>query len=314
MPILVVGSSNTDMTVRLPRLPAPGQTVLGSGFATTPGGKGANQAVAASRAGGEVVFVTAVGDDDLGKKALDLYRRQEIDINHVRICEGVSSGVALIFVDDPGENMIGVASGANHRLSPQDIDRLSDSVFRAGDVLLVGLEIPIETAARAIERGARAGMRVVLNPAPVPERADAITPGLLSLVDVLTPNRLEALALAGLCPNADSEPDWNGCADRLLGAGAHAVVITLGDLGCLVATPGKKCKVAAPRVDAIDTVGAGDAFNGALAVALSEGRALEDAATWAGAAAALAVMQPGAQSALPYREAIDRMAAAGARL
>ena len=118
MPILVVGSSNTDMTVRLPRLPAPGQTVLGGGFATTPGGKGANQAVAASRAGGDVVFVTAVGDDDLGKNAVELYRRERIDVSHVRICDGVSSGVALIFVGDDGENMIGVASGANHRLSP----------------------------------------------------------------------------------------------------------------------------------------------------------------------------------------------------
>jgi ribokinase len=139
--IVVVGSSNTDMTVRLPRLPAPGQTVLGSSFATTPGGKGANQAVAACRAGGEVVFITAVGADDLGRNALDLYRRQGIDIGHAVICDGVSSGVALIFVGDDGENMIGVASGANHKLVPGAIDRLPESVFRAGDVLMVGLEI-----------------------------------------------------------------------------------------------------------------------------------------------------------------------------
>ncbi len=218
MPILVIGSSNTDMTVRLPRLPAPGQTVLGSGFATTPGGKGANQAVAASRAGGDVVFVTALGDDDLGQKALALYRRERIDVSHVRICDGVSSGVALIFVGDDGENMIGVASGANHRLSPQDIDLLPDSLFRSGDVLLAGLEVPIATAVRAIERGARAGMRVILNPAPVPETAGAITLGLLSLVDVLTPNRLEALALAGLPASAGSEPDWDECALGLLRA------------------------------------------------------------------------------------------------
>ncbi len=124
--IVVVGSSNTDMTVRLPRLPAPGQTVLGSGFATTPGGKGANQAVAARRAGGEVVFITAVGADDLGRNALDLYRRQGIDISHAVICDGASSGVALIFVGDDGENMIGVASGANHKLVPDAIDRLPD--------------------------------------------------------------------------------------------------------------------------------------------------------------------------------------------
>jgi ribokinase len=309
MPILVVGSSNTDMTVRLPRLPAPGQTVLGSSFATTPGGKGANQAVAARRAGGEVTFITAVGDDDLGKKALDLYRRQGIDISHARICGGVSSGVALIFVGDDGENMIGVASGANAALRPQDIDRLPDSVFRAGDVLVAGLEIPIATVTRAIERGSSAGMQVILNPAPVPESPDAITPGLLSLVDVLTPNRLEALALARMSLNTMPEPDWNICADRLLQAGAHAVVITLGASGCVVATPAYKRSVPAPRVDAIDTVGAGDAFNGALAVALGENRSLEDAAAWAAVAAALAVTQRGAQSALPYREAIDKLAA-----
>src|SRR6516165_7555301 len=122
--ILVVGSSNTDMMVRLPHLPAPGQTVLGTSFATTPGGKGANQAVAARRAGGDVIFISAVGTDDLGKKALDLYRHEGIDISHARICDGVSSGVALIFVGDDGENMIGVASGANHRLSAGEIDRL----------------------------------------------------------------------------------------------------------------------------------------------------------------------------------------------
>ena len=307
--ILVVGSSNTDMTVRLPRLPAPGQTILGSTFATSPGGKGANQAVAARRAGGEVVFVTAVGDDDLGKSAINLYRSHGIDTTGIRVYDGVSSGVALIFVGDDGENMIGVASGANHKLSPADIDALPDSIFRAGDVLLAGLEIPIETAARAIERGSRAGMLVILNPAPVPARAELITPGLLSLVDVLTPNRLEALALARMGSIASDEPDWNACADRLLQAGARAVVITLGAQGCLVASSASKRRIPAPQVDAVDTVGAGDAFNGALAVALSENRTLEAAAAWAAAAAALAVTQSGAQSALPVRDAIDKLAA-----
>ena len=306
--ILVVGSSNTDMTVRLPRLPAPGQTILGSGFATSPGGKGANQAVAARRAGGEVVFITAVGFDDLGKNALDLYRREGIDVSHAKICDGAASGVALIFVGDDGENMIGVASGANHKLGAHDIDCLPESAFRAGDVLLVGLEIPVETAARAIERGARAGMQVILNPAPVPSSPEIITPALLSLVDVLTPNRVEALALAGIDPFTDSDPDWNVCADRLLRRGARGVVITLGADGCLVATGAVRVRVPAPRAQAVDTVGAGDAFNGALAVALAEKRSLAEAAGWATAAAALAVTRPGAQSALPFRDAIDALA------
>jgi ribokinase len=296
------------MMVRLPRLPAPGQTVLGSSFATTPGGKGANQAVAARRAGGEVVFITAVGDDDLGKKAIELYRRQGIDVSHARVYDGVSSGVALIFVGDDGENMIGVASGANRKLSPEDIDRLPESVFRAGDLLLAGLEVRAETVARAIERGSRAGMRVILNPAPVPSSPEFFTPGLLSLVNVLTPNRVEALALARMSSKTGYEPDWDQCADRLLQTGAHAVVITLGPLGCLVATTANKRRIPAPHVDAVDTVGAGDAFHGALAVALGENRSLEDAASWATAAAALAVTQTGAQAALPYREAIDRLA------
>jgi ribokinase len=309
--VVVVGSSNTDMTVRLPRLPTPGQTVLGSSFATSPGGKGANQAVAARRAGGEVVFITAIGDDDLGKRAIELFRGHGIDIGHARVCDGDASGVALIFVGDDGENMIGVASGANHKLSPKEIDGVPDSVFRAGDVLLAGLEVPMETAARAIERGSLAGMRVILNPAPVPTATESVTAGLLSLVDVLTPNRLEALALAGMSLDASHEPDWNQCADRLLLSGAHAVVITLGAQGCLVATTANKRRIPAPRVDAIDTVGAGDAFNGALAVALCENRSLEDAAAWATASAALAVTQAGAQSALPFREAIDKPAGRG---
>jgi ribokinase len=296
------------MTVRLPRLPAPGQTILGSGFATTPGGKGANQAVAARRAGGEVVFITAVGFDDLGKNALDLYRHEGIDVSQAKICDGMASGVALIFVGDDGENMIGVASGANHKLGAHDIGCLPDSTFRAGDVLLVGLEIPVETAARVIERGSRAGMQVILNPAPVPSSPAVITPVLLSLVDVLTPNRVEALALAGMDPYTDSDPDLNLCADRLLRAGARGVVITLGAQGCLVATGAAKVQVPAPRAHAIDTVGAGDAFNGALAVGLAENRSLLGAAMWATAAAALAVTRPGAQSALPYREAIDAFA------
>jgi ribokinase len=175
-------------------------------------------------------------------------------------------------------------------------------------VLLVGLEIPVDAAARAVERGSRAGMRVILNPAPVPSPPTLISSRILSFVDVLTPNRVEALALTGMDPYTDADPDWNVCADRLLQAGARAVVITLGADGCLVAASTSKVKVPAPRVQALDTVGAGDAFNGAIAVALAEKRPLPEAAIWATAGAALAVTQPGAQSALPFRSAIDALA------
>jgi ribokinase len=296
------------MTVRLPRLPAPGQTILGSTFATSPGGKGANQAVAARRAGAEVVFVTAIGDDDLGRNALELYQREGIDVSRVKVVEGIASGVALIFVGDDGENMIGVASGANHRLTPDDIDRLPASLFRTGDVLLTGLEIPVETATRALERAVESKLLTVLNPAPVPTLQESVASQLLSAATVITPNRIEAMALAGMASDGSKEPDWKLCADRLIGMGATAVVITLGSQGCLARTANGIWSFAAPRVEAVDTVGAGDAFNGALAVALAEGRALHEAAAWANAAAALAVTQPGAQSALPVREAIDRLA------
>jgi len=294
------------MTVRVPRLPGPGQTILGSTFSTTPGGKGANQAVAARRAGGEVIFVAAVGADNLGAEALEVYKREGIDVRHVRIIEGVASGVALIYVSEDGENMIAVAPGANHKLTPHDIDRLPGSLFRAGAVLVAGLEIPVDTAIRAIERGSGAGMRVVLNPAPVPPLSRAETIALLSKADVVTPNRVEALALAGMDTELAAEPDWGRCAGRLLEAGAGAVVITLGARGCVVAEGAETWWLAAPRVEVVDTVGAGDAFNGALAVALAEKRTLVAAAAWACAAASLAVTAPGAQSALPLREAILR--------
>jgi ribokinase len=298
------------MTVRLPRLPSPGQTILGSTFATSPGGKGANQAVAARRAGADVVFVTAIGNDDLGKSALELYQREGIDVSHVKVVAGTASGVALIFVDDDGENMIGVASGANLRLGPKDVDDLPESLFRAGDVLLASLEIPAETASRALRRGFDAGMLTILNPAPAPTLSEPELKELLSATTIITPNRVEALALAGWAPESGAEPDWTACGFRLREIGPAVVMITLGARGCQVIDAMPRL-IRAPRVEAADTVGAGDAFNGALAVALAEGRALLDAAAWANAAAALAVTQPGAQSALPVRETIDRLAPRG---
>jgi ribokinase len=304
--VIVIGSSNTDMTVRLPSLPAPGQTLLGDAFATSPGGKGANQAVAARRAGAEVMFVTAVGDDALGQASIERYAREGISVDQVRVVAGVPSGVALIFVSNDGENMIGVAPGANQRLSPEDIERLPGAVFREGDVLLVGLEIPVPTAIRAMARGSAEGMTVVLNPAPAPSLPPHAVRELLSAADVLTPNRVEALVLAGM--DGATNIDIARCSRRLLELGASAVVITLGSEGCLVDSGGEIHRIGAPRVEAVDTVGAGDAFSGALATALAEHIPLPRAAVWASAAAALAVTKPGAQSALPYRAEIDSLA------
>jgi ribokinase len=306
--VVVFGSSNTDMTVRVPRLPAPGQTILGTTFTITPGGKGANQAVAARRAGAEVVFVTAVGDDDLGKQSLAHYKREGIDVSHVRVLDGIASGVALIFVGDDGENMIGVAPGTNVMLTPDDVDCLPATLFRKDDVLLVSLEVPVETAIRALRRGIQAEMYTILNPAPAPAISAPAVKELLAAALMITPNRLEALALAGMTDGAVVEPDWAACGFHLQAMGPKVVVITLGPHGCRVIAA-ESWSIPAPAVEVVDTVGAGDAFNGALAAALTVGRDLKKAVAWANAAAALAVTQSGAQSALPFRDAIDQLAA-----
>jgi ribokinase len=308
--VVVLGSSNTDMTVRLARLPAPGETLLGGDFASTAGGKGANQAVAARRAGGVVVFLAAVGDDSLGRRALQLYEKEGLDVSHARLIPGVPSGVALILVGEGGENMIGVAPGANAHLGPADVDALPGGLFAPGAVLLASLEVPFASVVRGLERARAGGMATVLNPAPIDPAI--LDPKVLALVDVLTPNLEEARALVmdagGTAPGVPAAIAVE--AVRLLrGRGLRNVAVTLGPEGCVVATDGGCVLVPAPEVVAVDTVGAGDCFNGALAVALAEGRPLVDAAAWACAAGALAVTRPGAQDALPRREEIDRMAA-----
>jgi ribokinase len=306
--VVVIGSSNTDMTVCLDRLPAPGETRLGGAFATSPGGKGANQAVAARRAGAEVTLVTAVGDDTLGRHALDHYASEGLDVRHVRTVQGVASGVALIFVDHRGENMIGVAQGANALLAPADIDTLPASVFAPGAVLLASLEVPVAAVVRALQRARAAGMTTVLNPAPA-DRA-ILDRVVLALVDVLTPNQEEARSLAGGgAAGAAAVDEARAAARRLLDLGCRCVAITLGSEGCLLSREGGELRIPAPTVVAVDTVGAGDAFNGALAVALGEDRPHAEAAAWACAAGALAVTRPGAQRALPLRAEIDRLAA-----
>jgi ribokinase len=305
--VVVIGSSNTDMSVRLLRLPAPGETRLGGSFATSPGGKGANQAVAARRAGAEVVLITAVGDDALGRQALAHYAQEGLDVSRVRTMPEVASGVALIFVDERGENMIGVAPGANALLAPADIDALPESIFSSDAVLLASLEVPVPTVIRALERARAAGMTTILNPAPVDP--GILDRAVLALVDVLTPNQEEARALAGVA--AGSVEEAHEAARQLVAAGCCCVLMTLGSRGCLLSTEVGALLLPAPKVAAVDTVGAGDAFNGAFAVALGEGRPLDEAAAWACAAGALAVTRPGAQGALPHRAEIDRLAAEG---
>ena len=305
--ILVVGSSTTDMTVRLPRLPGPGQTVLGGALFSGHGGKGANQAVAAARARGDVVFITAVGDDALGRQALDACRREGIDVAHVRALPGLCSGVALIFVGHDGENMIGVAPGANSALHADDVAGLPDHLFAPDRLLLVGgLEVPLDVIEAALRRASSASMTTLLNPAPF--HPDLVDSAALGMVDVLTPNRIELGQLAGI--NTETiDGVLLACEAIQHGAPRLNIVVTLGSRGCLVRTrEGLVSKIPPHPVLAVDAVGAGDAFSGALAVALAEGRPLAEAATWANAAAALSVTIQGAQASAPTREAIDQWA------
>jgi ribokinase len=299
--VVVLGASLIDMNLRLDRLPTPGETRLGSSFFTLNGGKGANQAVAARRAGAEVVFLTAFGDDAFGRQMRDKYFDEGIDLRHARLVEAEASGVALIMVGDDGENLIGVSMGANARLTPDDIDNLPADVFDPSSIFLASLEVPIETVICAIQRADEAGMTVILNPAPAALLVGRTS--LLTRIDVLVPNDSEAEALA----EQAASPVQLAEALRLLGA--TRLVMTLGSKGCLVVDGEERVEVPAHPVEAVDTVGAGDAFNGALAAALSEGLSLVEAATRANAAAAIAVTKPGAQGALPSREAIDRLAA-----
>ena len=295
--VVVLGASLTDMNLRLPRFPRAGETLLGGTFFNAPGGKGANQAVAASRAGAEVIFLTAFGDDAIADQIRKHDEAEGINLRHAKTVAGVSTGVALIMVGDDGENLIGVAMGANAHLTAADIDAMPIEVFVQG-VLLVSLEVPLEAAIRAIERGHKGGMTVVVNPAPADRRL--AESGVMAMIDLITPNETEAGVLTGRTSHSDPE----AAADLLLSQGVKTVVITLGSRGCLVVTGESSTMIPAHRVDVVDTVGAGDAFNGALAVALSEGRTLTEAATWATAAAAIVVTMPGAQGALLTRQAI----------
>ncbi len=295
--VVVIGSTNTDMTVRVPRIPAPGETVLGRDFQTSGGGKGANQAVAAARAGGQVVFVTALGRDDFGDRALASFARQGISVEHVRRVSA-PSGVALIFVDDAGENSIAVASGANGELRPGDVEEIA-ATFGPDDVVLLQLEVPLATVEHAARAATMRGARVILNPAPAQSLPDA----LLSSVSLLTPNELEAAQLTGLAVR-DAESCARAAA-ALHARGARDLVITLGNRGAFASAAGGAELVPAFSVGAVDTTAAGDVFNGALAVALVERRALRDAIRFAGAAAALSVTRAGAQASAPDRSEID---------
>jgi ribokinase len=302
--IVVVGSSNTDMVVCAPQIPAPGQTILGSEFLMVPGGKGANQAVAAARLGAEVSFVARVGGDIFGEAAIRNLETEGIRTDFVYRDEEAASGVALIFVDQAGENAIAVAPGANGRLTADDVARAEARIAEA-EVVLLQLEVPLAAVSAAIDLAKRHGRRVLLNPAP----AQAVPENLLRHVDILTPNETEAemllggrdAGLGGVAPTAQA----------LRARGVGIVIVTMGKEGVFVVGPEAEYHLPGRRVTAVDTTGAGDAFSGALACAWGGGLELRPAIDFAIAAAALSVTRKGAQSALPTREEVERFLAHG---
>lgn len=299
--IVVIGSSNTDMILRLAHIPVPGETVLGGTFATAAGGKGANQAVAAARLGSRVTFVACVGSDVFGQESRARFVEEGIEISHVR-CDGShASGVAFIFVDARGENCIGVAPGANAQLAPDDVDKALPAIH-AADAMVMQLEIPMDTVACAAAQARQAGVCVVLNPAP----AQALMPDLLRNVSVITPNETEAEIITGIRVADDASAAR--AAEWFHAAGVGTAVITLGSRGAYYSDikSGRSRTVQGFRVRAVDSTAAGDAFNGALAVALAEGRALDTAVVFANAAAALSVTIAGAQPSIPRRADVVR--------
>ncbi len=293
------------MILQMARIPRPGETILGGEFSMAAGGKGANQAVGAARAGGQVVFVARVGSDMFGEQAVRGFVQDGINVDHVYRDDKAASGVALIFVAKDGENSIGVASGANGRLSPQDVAKAREVLSKAS-ILLMQLETPLETVKAAAEMATAAGVRVILNPAPAQPLGD----DLLKHVSILTPNESEAELLTGV--KVDGQNGAAEAARVLMSKGIQTVLITLGPSGTFVATKDSSELVPSFKVKAVDTTAAGDIFNGALAVALAEGRPLKEAVRFANAAAALSVTKLGAQPSAPRRADIEQfMAQAG---
>ena len=290
--VVVIGSSNTDMTIKGDRLPKPGETVLGGEFRMGPGGKGANQAVAAQRLGADVSFICKVGRDIFGDNAISGYQKEGIDCSRI-LRSDKASGTALILVDGNAENCIAVAPGANADLTPEDVDSVAD-VIRSADYLILQLEIPVESVLRAAKIAHEAGVYVILNPAP----ACHLPEELFGYISLITPNQTESALLSGVEDNLDA------AVERLMQLGVKDVVVTLGSKGSLVISEGTRTLVPSLKVKAVDTTAAGDTFCGALCVALSEGCSLVDAAGFATKASALTVQKMGAQDSIPFRSDI----------
>lgn len=307
--IIVLGSVNADLVIRTPELPVPGQTVLGGEFYQAGGGKGANQAVAAARAANVPVgFIAAVGNDEFGKSAIKQFRREQIITKHVQMLDERATGVALILVDEHGENLISVASGANAALTPGAVEAIDDEFFSEAKVFVACLESPLEAVIAGLKRAKAVGATTILNPAPACDEVKEAD--VLELVDILTPNENEATFISGWDTFEDLEDVCIWC-EQLQQKGSRNVVITRGSKGCVLkAEVGDACLIAPYVIDSVDATAAGDCFNGALAAAVGEGCGLLEAARFANAAAALSVTRRGAVPSLPSRSEIQEFAAA----
>ncbi len=295
--IAVIGSSNTDMVIKCAHLPAPGETILGGNFFMNAGGKGANQAVAAARLNGDVTFIAKVGNDVFGNQAIELFKKENINTEYIFIDDANASGIALITVDDKGENCITVAQGANGNLLVDDIKK-AGGVLHDADIILVQLEIPITTIEYIANFAKQHNKKLILNPAP----ACFLSDELLSKISIITPNEKEASMLAGVEINDIGSAQQ--AAKILSGKGIETVIITLGEEGALSYQQNIFSIIPTNKVTAIDTTAAGDVFNGALAVALSEQKNIEDAIAFANNAASISVTRLGAQASAPYRNEI----------
>lgn len=300
--IVVVGSINMDLVVRAPRMPRPGQTLTGSDFLTAPGGKGANQAVAAARLGADVAMIGRVGDDVFADRLVRGLQDAGVHTDHVLRTADCPSGTAVITVDDSGENSIIVVPGSNGQLTPADIEAREQLIADA-HVLLLQLEVPLETVVRAAQIARGHGVRVIVDPAPAPTQA---LPAQLHNVDIISPNQSEAAALTG--QSAQTVEQAEAAAGKLVDQGAGHAVIKLGAAGALaVGDDRRPIRVAGFKVDPVDTTAAGDAFTAALGLALAEGRDLAEAMTFGCATGALAVTKMGAQQAMPDRAAVEQL-------
>jgi len=295
--IVVIGSCNTDMVVKSAKLPHPGETVLGGSFLMNQGGKGANQAVAIARMGGNVTFVSKIGNDLFGKKTIEMFGMENINTDYIFSDPQLPSGVALIMVDNNGENCIMVASGANLNLCSEDIDKAGNLIDNA-DIVLIQLEIPMKTVEYASNRAFQKGIKVILNPAP----ATFLSNELLKNLYAIIPNTFEAEMLSGI-----KITDWESAqkaSDLISLKGVDIVIITMGSKGAFVKDRNSYFKLSAEKNNIVDTTSAGDTFCGAFCVGISEGLSIKDAAQMANSAAGISVTRDGAQSSIPFRREI----------